>query len=86
MKIETKYDVGQRFWIVYEHDREITCYIDTIEEIAFSSRGVVYFSAYNQDETLEDDIILEGDLEGLTAKILEYQKQIDAEEGGLDDI
>lgn len=78
MKLETKYAVGQRFWIVYEHDGEITCYLDTIEEIAFSSRGVVYLSTYNQDETLEKDIILENDIDRLMSKILEYQEQIDA--------
>ena len=36
MKIETKYDIGQRIWIVYEHKGEAHIYEDEIVEICFA--------------------------------------------------
>ena len=33
MKIETKFNIGDRVWVVYEYDSEIRVYSDYIKEI-----------------------------------------------------
>lgn len=79
MEIKTKYDIGQRIWIVYKADGEISMYIDTIAEISYSENlGVVYFPDICQEELKENEIILEEDIDKLLKEILKLQREIDS--------
>ena len=81
MKIETKYDIGQRIWIVYEHKGEAHIYEDEIAEICFAKDEILYFLKKGCDEVEEKDIILYEDTESLINKIKEIMKEIKGKEG-----
>ena len=76
MKIETKYDIGQRIWIVYEHQGEIHVYEDKIIEICIAEKGTVYLPNSCTDEVEESEIILYEDTEKLVNKIKEVMEEI----------
>ena len=38
MFIQTKYDIGQRIWIVYKHQGEVQVYCEPILEIVVKKR------------------------------------------------
>ena len=48
MKIETKYEIGQRIWIVYEYEGEVNVFDDIIEEIIIDKNCISYFPANRQ--------------------------------------
>lgn len=76
MKIETKYDIGQRIWIVYEHQGEIHVYEDKIIEICIAEKGTVYLPNSCTDEVEEEEIILYKDMDKLVSKIKELAEDV----------
>lgn len=76
MKIETKYDIGQRIWIVYEHKGEVHVYEDKIIEICIAEKGTVYLPNSCTDEVEESEIILYEDTDKLVERIKELTEQI----------
>lgn len=79
MEIKTRYDIGQRIWIVYKDDVEISMYVDTIVEISYNEdMGVMYFADICSEEIKEDEVILEHEIDRLLSKILDLKKEIDA--------
>ena len=80
LKIETKYEIGQKIWIVYEHNGEVCIYDTTIESISIDKDGILYFSEEGCDELREDDIILYDDTVALLNKIKNTMKEIHIKE------
>lgn len=79
MEIKTKYNIGDKIWIIYRNDGEISMYVDTIVEISFNEDlGVMYFSDICSEEIKEDEVILEHEIDRLLSKILDLKKEIDA--------
>jgi hypothetical protein len=77
MKIETKYDIGQRIWIVYEHQKEVQVYEDFIANILIDEDNkLLYCSKESYEEYKEEDIILYEETEKLVNKIKEVMKEI----------
>lgn len=72
MTIKTKYEIGQRVWIVYENKGEACVYDDYIEEICIGENGLYYMLKEACIDGKEEDIILYED----TDKLLEKIKQI----------
>ena len=68
MKIETKYEIGQRIWIVYKHKGEVQVYCEPILEIVFEKDRYYYATNSCYDEIAEEDIILEADKDKLYEK------------------
>ena len=57
MEIKTKYEIGQKIFVVGKNDTEVYVYADIIKEIAVGKNGLFYITdSYN--ELKEDDIIL----------------------------
>ena len=63
MKIETKYEIGQRIWIVYKHKGEVQVYCEPILEIVFEKDRYYYATNSCYDEIAEEDIIIEDEKE-----------------------
>lgn len=96
MKIETKYNIGDKVWIVYEGDFynsytgkmqnscEVSIYTDTIMEVTFYENGLVYNFENYPDELKEDEIILYDEKDKLLQKIEELMNKINEREGKTD--
>ncbi len=75
MKIETKYNVGDRIWVVYEHQGEVCVYDDYVGWITYD-KDLFYTTKESWADRKEDEIILYNDEEGLLAKIKELMQEI----------
>ena len=70
MKIETKYNIGDRFWYLFELNGSVHVYQDVITEITINSSGkVLYYGQKLSDEIPEDYIIPYADTEILVEQI-----------------
>lgn len=94
MKLETKYNIGDRIWVVYEpilnnqfhHNEpagEISVYEDTINSIEIYDDGILYFLEVADiiEGLKEEDIILYDDTDKLINKIKELMNEINEREG-----
>jgi uncharacterized protein with PhoU and TrkA domain len=95
MEIKTKYNIGDRVWIIYEssyysefkHENvltgEISLYDAKIVNTIIDEKGIVYTcDDENYTEIDEKDIILYEDKETLVNKIKEVMKNIHIRETG----
>lgn len=82
MKIETKFNIGDRIWIVYEDRREIHVYSDEIDSMCVERNNKVAIYLKNSDafDTYEEDVFKYEDTEGLMNKIKELDDKIRKEE------
>lgn len=80
MKIETKYDIGQRIWIVYEHKGEVHIYDDFIVSIGWEDY-LYYITKEACEEVKEEEVVLYEDTEKLVNKIKECMEKIREKEG-----
>lgn len=49
MKIESKFNIGDRVWVVYEYDSEIRVYSDYITEILIKKENEIRYWLENTD-------------------------------------
>lgn len=89
MEIKTKYEVGQRVWIVYEakinnyYTCEASVYDSYIDRIVIDKNELYYCcNDGNYTELKEDEIILYEDTEKLTEKIKKIMEEIENREKG----
>lgn len=80
MEIKTKYEIGQKIWIVYKNKGEVCMYCEPILDIVIDRNGLVYGTENSYDEIKEEDVILEDDRGKLFKKIKQLMKEIDEEE------
>ena len=76
MEIKTKYEIGQKIWIVYKNKGEVCMYCEAILDIVIDANGLVYSTEHSFDEVKEEDIILEDDKDKLFEKIKQLMKEI----------
>jgi len=93
MKLETKYNIGDRVWVVYEpiinnqyhHNEpagEINVYDDYISSININENGIQYYLKYSDyTDLVEENIILYDDTDKLINKIKELMNEINEREG-----
>ena len=79
MKIETKYEIGDRIWIIYESRGEVCVYDDYISYITYDN-GLSYITKQSYEEVNEDDIILYNDTEKLLKRIEKLMQEIHEKE------
>ena len=97
MNIKTKYNIGDRVWIVYEAiinnqyinnkpAGEVSVYDDTISSIEIGKEGIVYLLK-NADfvDLKEDEIILYNETDKLLAKIQKLMNEINEREKEKDE-
>ncbi len=72
MQIKSKYDIGQRVWVVYKNQGEVSVYDDYIDEICVNNEKQIYYILKNVcTDREENEIILYEDTETLVKKIKE---------------
>lgn len=76
MVIQTKYEIGQRVWIVYENRSEVCVYDDYIDEVCVNENGVYYILKEACIDQTEKDIVLYEDTDKLAEKIKETMDNI----------
>lgn len=75
MEIKTKFNIGDRVWIVYENKGEIAVYSDIVDTFMIDKEGRiwVYFKYSDAAEIEEKDLIGYDE----TAKLLKEIKELD---------
>ena len=76
MTIKTKYEIGQRVWIVYENKGEACVYDDYIEEICIGENGLYYMLKEACIDVIENNIVLYEDTDKLIEKIKQTMEDI----------
>ena len=76
MTIKTKYEIGQRVWIIYENQGEACVYDDYIDEICVGENGLYYILKEACIDRAEEDIVLYEDTDKLVAKIKQTMQEI----------
>ena len=80
MIIQTKYEIGQRVWIIYENRGEVCVYDDLIEEIGVDDNRIYYILENACIDISEKDIVLYDDTDELVEKIKETMQEIRTKE------
>ena len=75
MTIQTKYEIGQHIWFIYEHGGEVHVYDDYISSIGWEEY-LFYITKDSYEELKEGDIILYEETDKLVTKIKELMKEI----------
>ena len=82
MRVETKYNLGDKIWVVYDFQGEVHVYEDKIIEICVSEKkGIIYLPDSCTDDIEEKDIILYEDTEKLVKEIKRIMQEIKEKEG-----
>lgn len=76
MKIQTKYEIGDRVWIIYENRGEACVYDDYIDEICIGENGLYYMVKEACIDRAEEDIVLYEDTDKLVEKIKQIMEEI----------
>ena len=76
MKLESKYEIGQKIWIVYSNKGEVCIYDDTISEIAKNKSHMYYVTETACIELEEDEIIPYENTIQLLEKIIMSRKTL----------
>ena len=76
MLIQTKYEIGQRVWIIYENQGEACIYDDYINEICVNDYGIYYMLKEACVGLYEQDLILYEDTDKLVEKIKQTMQEI----------
>ena len=58
MKIESKYEIGTEFWVIYKEGRGIVVYKDKIKEIVVLRDGIEYIGEDTLDGVREENIVV----------------------------
>jgi len=75
MKIETKFNVGDRVWVVYEYQKEVSVYDTVIEEVCYNGTETYYFGKEGVD-IYEKWMVAYDDKNGLTELIEKTMNEI----------
>ena len=76
MFIQTKYEIGQRVWIIYENRGEACVCDDYIDEIFVNDEGINYMLREACIDGKEENIILYEDTDKLVEKIKQIMQEI----------
>lgn len=76
MTIQTKYEIGQRVWIIYENKGEVCVYDDYIDEICIGENGLYYMLKEACIDRNENDIVLYENTDKLVEKIKQIMQEI----------
>ena len=80
MTIQTKYEIGQHVWVVYENNKEVCVYDDYIAYISIED-GLTYVLKETYEDIREEEIILYEETDKLVDKIKKIMQEIREKEG-----
>lgn len=81
MKIDSKYSVGDRIWVVYSHQGEVHIYDDVVSDVCVNNGGLYYILDAAGIDKKEEELILHCDEKRLLEKIEETMQEIHKREG-----
>lgn len=76
MEIKTKYEIGQRVWVIYENRGEVCVFDDYIDEICIGENGLYYMLKEVCIDREEESIVLYEDTDKLVEKIKQIMEEI----------
>lgn len=76
MTIKTKYEIGQKVWIVYKNKGEVCIFDEYIEEICINNDGLYYMLKEACIDIAEEDIVLYEETDKLVEKIKQTMKDV----------
>lgn len=76
MTIQTKYEIGQRVWVVYENQGEACVYDDYIEEACVNNDGLFYILKEACIDAKEENIVLYEETDKLVERIKQVMKEV----------
>ena len=79
MKIETKYNIGDKVWIVYENSGEVSLYDTEITEIGYNKDGIIYYTKECNDYA-EEILIAYNEKDKLLKRIESLMSEIHLKE------
>lgn len=82
MIIETKYNIGDHIWNIYEHNGEICLYDDYIGWICYENNELRYGLKITCNDFKGENIILYNEKEKLVDRIYELMEEINKKEKG----
>lgn len=83
MDIKTKYEIGQRVWVVSENEphKEVEVFSDVIEQIVIYSDGSIYYMLKELcDDVKEEHLISYEDTERLLQEIIDIDNRLNFKE------
>lgn len=75
MQVETKYEIGQAVWIVYEKEGEIRIIADKISDVIVNEKGFYYLTQETYTELKEQDVVLYRNMDKLLVKLKEIMEE-----------
>lgn len=83
MNIKTKYEIGQRIWVVYENEKggTVEVYDDVIAWIIYDDEGLKYGLKECCEDLSETSITLYEETDKLVKKIKQLMQEIREKEG-----
>lgn len=79
MRIETKYNIEDRVWVVYECQKEVSVYDTVIEEVCYNGIESYYFGKEGVD-IYEKNMVAYDDKKGLAELIERIMNEIHTRE------
>ena len=71
MNIKTKFELGEKVFIIYKEDGMIKMYTDEVDQIVVSNDGIGYYGTVICEEFKENELVAYNDKEALLYKIEE---------------
>ena len=85
MNIKTKYNIGDRIWVVYQKYDVVCVYDDFIAWITYDEDGINYGLKECCDDIRENRVILYEETDKLVEKIKQIMQEIREKEGNEDE-
>lgn len=79
MVINNKFEIGQRVFIVYKYQGEVSVYDDYIAEISINNNGINYWLEYATTDRVESDLVDYNDTDALVTKIKKLLEELEEE-------
>lgn len=79
MVINNKFKVGQRVFVAYKYQGEVSVYDDYIAEISIDNNGITYWLEHSAIDKVESELIDYNNTDELITKIKRLLKELEEE-------
>lgn len=79
MVINNKFEIGQRVFVAYKYQGEVSVYDDYITEISVNNNGITYWLEYSTIDRVEAELIDYNNTDELITRIKRLLKELEEE-------
>ena len=79
MVINNKFEIGQRVFVAYKYQGEVSVYDDYITEISVNNNGITYWLEYSTIDRVESELIDYNNTDELITRIKRLLKELEEE-------